>query len=135
MRFSRYYALVIGLLVPVAETVRRWGTWQQFPPSLFDDYLLGVLLLYAAWAAGRDPWRGRLVLAAVWGFACGLGFASFFGQLRRIQLGEPDPAPIPSEWVAVIKGVALALGILALLLTLRGEPQARLSDASEGGRS
>lgn len=40
--FSRYLAIVIGIVTPLAETIRRWSTWREDPPSLFDDYILGA---------------------------------------------------------------------------------------------
>lgn len=123
MRFSRRIAVIFGILLPLAETVRRWGTWQEFPPALFDDYVSGAFLLYGAWRAGRGAHRGECVLAAAWGSFCGLAWASFFGQLHRLQLGEADPAPIPSGWVAAIKGVGFALGLVALVATLRAIPR------------
>ena len=123
MRFSRILAVVLGILVPAAETVRRWGTWQEAPLALFDDYIVAALVLYGAWLAGRDFRRGQCFLAAAWGVACGVGYGSFVGQLERLRLGEPDPAPIPSSWVAAIKGVLFFLAILALIATLRAKPQ------------
>jgi hypothetical protein len=123
MRFGRILAVVFGILAPSAETVRRWHTWREDPPALFDDYLLGAVLLASAWLAGRDARRGQCFLAAAWGFFCGLAFAGFFGQIYRLQHGEPDPAPIPSSWVAVIKGVGFALGIVALSMTLWAKPR------------
>lgn len=54
---------------------------------------------------------------------CGMAYYSFFGQLHNIQIGVPDPAPIPSTWVAAIKGVGLTLGVLALVLSLKKLPQ------------
>jgi hypothetical protein len=114
-------AVVLGVLVPIAETVRRWSTWRDSPLALFDDYVLGALVLYGAWLAGHDFRRGQAFLAAAWGIACGVGYCSFVGQLERLGLGEPDPAPIPSSWVAIIKGVLLALGIIALTATLRAK--------------
>jgi hypothetical protein len=123
MRLSRTLAVVLGILVPIAETVRRWHTWREEPLALFDDYILAALVLYGAWLVGRDFRRGQCFLAAAWGIACGVGYASFFGQLERLRLGEPDPAPIPSSWVAVIKGVLWLLAIVALIGTLRAKPQ------------
>ena len=38
--FSRYLALVLGIVTPVAETIRRWSTWRSDPPALVDDYIL-----------------------------------------------------------------------------------------------
>jgi len=63
---SRYLAIVLGILTPLAETVRRWSTWRENPPALFDDYILGAFLLFGAWRAGKDASRGRPFLAAAW---------------------------------------------------------------------
>lgn len=123
IQFSRRLAVVGGILAPLAETIRRWGTWRQSPPNLFDDYIMGAFLIYGAWRAGKDVRRGQRFLAAAWAFACGLGYYSFFGQLNSLRLGERDPAPIPSEWVAVIKGVAVALAVISLVASLREIPE------------
>jgi len=122
IQFSRRLAIVAGILVPLAETIRRWSTWQQSPASLFDDYIIGAFLLYAAWRTGKDLRSGQRFLAAAWAFACGLGYYSFFGQLNSMRLGQRDPAPISSEWVLVIKGIAVTLAIIALVVSLRPLP-------------
>jgi hypothetical protein len=119
MRFSRVLAVLFGILAPVGETIRRWDTWQEFPPALFDDYLMGALLIWGAWSTRGGYMAGIPVLTAAWGFTCGLGYYSFFEQVRRYLLGEVDPAPIPSGWIVAIKGGGLALAVLALILTLR----------------
>jgi hypothetical protein len=121
--FSRYLAIVLGILTPLAETVRRWSTWRENPPALFDDYVLGALLLYGAWRVGRDVRSGQRFLVAGWAFMCGMAYGSFFEQVHRYRLGISDPAPIPSIWVAVIKGIGLALGIVALVVSLHRLPE------------
>jgi hypothetical protein len=121
--FSRYLAIILGIVTPLAETIRRWSTWRENPPALFDDYVLGAFLLYGAWRVGKDVRSGQRFLAAAWAFMCGMAYLSFFEQVHRYRLGLSDPAPIPSIWVAVIKGVGLALGIVALVLSLRRLPQ------------
>ena len=126
MRFSRYLAIAFGVLAPLGETIRRWSTWREFPPGLFDDYIMGAFLLYGAWRAGRDARGGQRFLAAAWAFTCGLGYYSFFGQLNSMRLHEVDPAPIPSAWVAAIKGVGLSLAIVALVVALRRVPETRV---------
>ena len=45
MKFSRVLATIFGILAPVLETVRRWRTWQEYPPAFFDDYNYGRVLL------------------------------------------------------------------------------------------
>src|SRR5207237_6631679 len=113
--FSRYLAIVLGILTPLAETIRRWSTWRENPPALLDDYILGAFLLYGAWRVRKDARSGQRFLAAAWAYMCGAAYLSFFGQLRQISLGEHDQDPIPSTWVAVIKSAGFALGILGLM--------------------
>lgn len=123
--FSRYLAFVLGILTPLAETVRRWSTWRENPAALFDDYILGAFLIYGAWRVGKDARSGQRFLAAAWAFMCGMAYLSFFGQLHQMSLGAADPAPISSSWVAVIKGVGLALGVVALVVSLRRLPESK----------
>ena len=119
IKFSRWLAIVGGILVPLAETIRRWSTWRQSPANLFDDYLIGAFVLFGAWRTGKDLRSGQRYLAAAWAFACGMGYYSFFGQLERLRLHEADPAPISSAWVLVIKGLLWAAAIVALALSLK----------------
>src|SRR5215510_2774118 len=121
--FSRRLAIIFGILTPLAETVRRWRQLGQLSvwPFWLDDYIIGALLLYGAWRTGKDIRSGRRFLAAAWGFTCGMAYSSFFAQLER--LNEPDPAPIPSIWVAAIKGVGFALAILALVGSLKRQKE------------
>ena len=115
---SRYLATVLGILTPMLETIRRWSTWRENPPALFDDYILGAFLLFGAWRVAKDARRGQRFLAGAWAFMCGMAYNSFFGQLSQNRLGLTDPAPISSTWVAVVKGVGLGIGITCLILSL-----------------
>jgi hypothetical protein len=123
--FSKKLAIVIGIITPLLETIRRWSTWQEFPPAMFDDYFLGGFLLYGVWRVDKNPAEGQPFLAAAWGVALGMVFLSFFGQIQQIRLGEVDPAPVPSEWVAVIKGLGFLFVILGLVSSLRTVPAKR----------
>ncbi len=120
--FSRNLAVFLGIITPLLETIRRWHTWRENPPAFFDDYILGGLLLYGAWRVGKDARNGQKFLATGWAFMCGMAYSSFFSQLERIKSGAIDPAPISSEWVAVIKGVGFALAIIGLITSLRKLP-------------
>ena len=122
--FSRNLAVVIGVLTPLAETIRRWPQLGQLSiwPVWLDDFILGGFLLYGAWRTAKDVRTGRPFLAAAWAFTCGMAYPSFVTQLQHLD--QPDPAPISSELVAVIKGVGLALAILGLLGSLRRLPEA-----------
>jgi hypothetical protein len=63
MRFSRCLAWIFGILLPIAETVRRWATWQEFPPALFDDYSGGAA---AGGGVVRRPRRSARPALALW---------------------------------------------------------------------
>lgn len=120
LKFLRRYAVFIGAFCIVGETVRRWHTWREWPPNFFDDYLIGAFLFYGAWACARDARRGRTWLAAAWGFACGLGYASFFGHLQQALLepSKSDPAPIPHVWLTILIGAGWLSCVAALFFTL-----------------
>jgi hypothetical protein len=106
IQFSRRLAIVLGILTPVAETIRRC-TWHKEPASLFDDYILGAILLYGAWRVGRNVYSGQRFLTAAWAFTCGMAYLSFLGHMARLRAGDVDPAPIASKWVLMIKGVRI----------------------------
>jgi hypothetical protein len=117
--FSRNLAIFIGVITPLLETIRRWSTWQDDPMSFFDDYIIGGLLLYGAWRVGKNAREGQKYLVAGWGFAMGMVYASLNFQLQQLRVGAVDPAPISSEWVAVIKGIGFVLVFLGLVSSLR----------------
>jgi hypothetical protein len=124
LKLIRYLAVFIGAFCILGETVRRWHTWQEWPPSFFDDYLIGAFLFYGAWRSARDERAGRAWFAAAWAFAGGMGYASFFSHLQTVVL-EPartDPAPIPHVWLTALIGAGWLLCVAALFYTLR-EPR------------
>ena len=118
-QFSRRLAIVFGIALPILETIRRFpqlgdpANW----PMWLDDLLLGALLLIGSRLTSGPRYHNARYLAAAWGAACGLGYGSFFSQLQHLHL--PDPAPLSPEWVAIIKGVGLALAVVALIGALK----------------
>lgn len=122
LKFSRGLAIAFGVALPVAETVRRWNNVVYWP-ALLDDWLIGALLLWGAWATrararadARDRSRGWRIMCGAWGFTCGMGYASFFGHLRDIS--QPDVGPFPHVWVTAVIGVGWLLAIAALVATI-----------------
>lgn len=123
MKLSRVLAIMLGILAPVLETVRRWHIWQSDPLALFDDYILGALLLFGAWRVSVNARAGQKYLAAAWGFALGLGYASVDFQLQQVRVGAIDPAPIATEWVAAIKIVGVTLILIGFMTSLKRIPE------------
>jgi hypothetical protein len=116
---SRRLAVALGILLPLGETVRRWGTggpWWAW----VDDYLAGGFLLYGAWRATRNARIGQRFLSAAWAFAAAMGYVSFFSHLEHLY--EPDRGRIPQGLLTLIIGVGWVVVILALVGSLRTLP-------------
>ena len=118
LRISMYVAFVGGILTPILETIRRWHQMSDlhYFISWFDDYLIGGFLFFAAWKTHKMPDSGHKYLIAAWGFATGMIFYSFFGQLQA--LNQPDPSQISSTVVLLIKGIMFSICIVSLILAL-----------------
>ena len=119
LAFSRSLALFVGIITLLSEVARR--RQQMLDPAAvllwIDDILLAAFLLYGASRVARDQQRGRPVLAAAWGFMCGMAFYSFFEQLQ--PLAAPDSPGAAPLWVVAVKGGALLLGIAGMVAALR----------------
>jgi hypothetical protein len=136
--FSRRLAVAAGVLLPALETTRRWREWPG-PVSTwlpwFDDYILGALLLGAAWLsrarAGGSGLRDRLGvrrsawLTAGWAFACGAGFGSTLAQLQYVLnpglRGYEDPSGIAHGWVVLAKATLVSIGLVGLFASMRSD--------------
>jgi hypothetical protein len=120
LAISRRLAIAFGVLTPLAETARRWGSWWDYPAAFVDDFLIGGFLLAGAWATrGRRPAPGLALLAAAWGFACGMAYSSAAAHWFAMRTGVQDPAPIPTQWVFGIKLLGGCIFVVALVLTVR----------------
>jgi hypothetical protein len=118
--FARRLAVIAGVVLPIAETARRWRQLGDVRLlwSWLDDYLIGAFLLYGAWRVGRDAASGQATLAAAWGFALAIAIGSFFSGL----FGEPDPTGASKAVVVPVKAAFLVLAVAALASVLRWRP-------------
>lgn len=116
--FSRRLAIAIGVMLPLAETLRLWGggsiAWG------LDHYLMGALLLCGAWRSRRNDLLGPRYLVAAWAFTCGVGYMNLLKHLERIN--SSGPALIPNAWVAGAVGFGWLLCILGLAASLKAQP-------------
>ena len=117
-RFSQRLAWVAGVVLPVGETLRRWGTWWDDPPAYLDDVLIGACLLAAAVVSRRDSQRGHVTLAGAWGLACGIGFMSLTSNIMTIE--QPDPSGVSGTVAVGVKALMMLIGLAALAGALRG---------------
>jgi len=48
-----------------------------------------------------------------------MGSCPWNGLLQQVRIGAIDPAPISTEWVAVVKGIGLALVLIGFVTSLK----------------
>jgi len=112
-RFEVTAAYATGVLLPLLETARRRTHFEDIP-SYVDDYLVGALLLWGAWAVTSRHTYGPYLLAAAWGVLCGGMWGSFFSQLRATS----DVSGLPNEIVVVVKGAVFLVALIAVSLSI-----------------
>ena len=109
-------AYCLGVALPVLEICRRRTDFSDIP-GYIDDFIVGALLLFAAWSAVRERPYGRTLLVAAWGILCGGLWSSFFGQLY--SSARNDISGLPNMTVICVKLVVYCVAIAALVLSIR----------------
>ena len=114
-----YLAFGGAVLAPLLDTIRWWPhiTDLHYFFNWFDDYIAGMILLWGAWQVWKSHPNAQHRLIAVWGIATGNMIGSFVSQLHNLDWN--DPAPVSSQWVAVVKGVAVLYCYVAMVLAIK----------------
>lgn len=124
MRFEGKAALVVGILLPVLETYRRGlSYWHIEFTTMFEDYLAGLLLLAAAWAAGKRHSSQFALLLTAWAWVTGMMTISFVSQVETTIRGIDVEAQ--NTDVLVVKFLLLAISATALQYSFRRPTEAR----------
>lgn len=119
MRFEVVAAFLLGLLLPVLETVRRgFGHWAVEATTMFEDYLAGAVLLGAGFAAVRGARFAPALLLAAWSGVATMMTFSLIGQLektlRSVDLEPHNPV------VLAFKGLLWLTSATAVVGSFRG---------------
>jgi hypothetical protein len=121
LRTSAKMALILGVLLPIAETIRRAN--QILDPAnffkWFDDYILGFILIVAAYRVLKRKPDAVLYLIAVWGMAVGGHFLSFLGQFEYYKTPTGDPGLFSTTLVAVVKGTILIYMLIGVYWSIK----------------
>lgn len=115
-RFEVVAAYALGIALPVLEVCRRRTNFSDIP-GYIDDFIIGILLLFAAWAVVRERPYGGSLLTAAWGILCGGLWGSLFGQLY--SAASNDVSGLPNTTVVFIKVLIYCIAIIALVLSIR----------------
>lgn len=114
-------ATIMGVFLPLAETVRRSNQIFDLTKffSWFDDYILGVVLLIAAYLVKKKIKDSISFLIAAWGFVSGALFLSFLGQFEYYGTNTGDPGIFPTSFVAIAKGLILGYMLIGLYMGIK----------------
>jgi hypothetical protein len=83
LRFEIVAAFVLGVLLPVLETVRRGiGHWAVEATTMLEDYLAGAVLLVAGVAALRGAKFANALLLAAWSGVASMMTLSLISQVE-----------------------------------------------------
>jgi len=117
MRFEHAAAYGMGIGLPLLEALRRKTAFSTTVFGYVDDFIAGVLLLYAAWATTRRKPSGPVWLLLAWASLAGGLYGSFFGQLERGA--GTDVGGLSNFTVVLIKGVLYAIAIAGAVQSAR----------------
>jgi hypothetical protein len=117
MSFHVVAALLLGILLPLLETVRRgWDHWAVNFTTMFEDYAAGVALLVAAVAVLRRQTWARSWMLISWSGISFMMLISTVSQVERNARGDLEPH---AGWVLAIKLLLLFACAVALAQSVR----------------
>lgn len=121
LKISTKMAIIMGIFLPLAETVRRSNQLFDLARffSWFDDYILGGILLMAVYLVKKRKAYANSCLIAAWGFVSGALFLSFLGQFNYYQTNTSDPGIFSTSFVAIAKGLILAYLLIGLYFSIK----------------
>lgn len=116
-RFEVILAVLLGLLLPILETVRRgWDHWSVNFTTMFEDYAAGVALLGAAFGAWRGTRWASTWMIVVWSGVSFMLVISTVSQVERNWRGDLEPH---GAVVLAVKGLLLLASAFALWRSLQ----------------
>jgi len=121
LKLSMKMAIILGIFLPLAETIRRIHQILIFKDFLLwiDDYLIGTVLLIATFRVYRKKHKSREYLIAAWGITTGGIFLSCLGQVNYIINEIPEKGVFSSGLVMLIKTLILIYVLVGLSLSIK----------------
>lgn len=121
LKISVRMATIMGVFLPLAETVRRSNQLFDLTRFLswFDDYILGATLLIAVYLVKKKINNSISFLIAAWGFVSGALFLSFLGQFEYYRTTTGDPGIFSTSFVAIAKGLILGYMLTGLYMGIK----------------
>lgn len=121
MRFESIAAIVLGVALPVLETIRRgFDHWSVNFTTMFEDYVAGIALLIAALGVWLDTRWGRAWMVISWSGVTFMMLASSVSQVEKQFRADLEPH---SGVVLLIKLLLLLASGYALLRSVQAWPR------------
>jgi hypothetical protein len=121
VRFDVVAAILLGILLPTLETVRRGiDHWSVSFTTMLEDYLAGAALIACAVGALRGARWAPLSLLIVWSGVASMMLLSTVSQIEHHFWGH-DPEP-RSGVVLCAKLLLLLACVVALIQSVRRQP-------------
>ena len=121
LKISLRMATIMGIFLPLAETVRRSNQISDLTKFLswFDDYILGFVLLIAVYLVKKKIDNSISYLIAAWGFVSGALSLSFLGQFNYYITATEDPGIFSTSLVTIAKGLILGYMLIGLHMAVK----------------
>ncbi len=126
LSLNRRVAFAFGVAISLLQAGRSvlWRShWPQSAagwPIFLDAYVVGALLVSGSIVARRNEIAGRLIMAAGWGFSCGILYRSFFGHLE-----DPNRQSGHEILILACKAALLVVSAVGLLLAVSHKREER----------
>ena len=116
LQVSTKMAVIMGIFLPLAETVRRSNQLLDISEffSWFDDYILGGVLLAAAYMVYKNRNNAVAYLIAAWGIASGALLLSFLSQFSYYKTPSGDPGIFSTTFVLAAKSIIFIYILIGL---------------------
>ena len=111
----RIWAILLALSLMIGELWRSWGAGRPLA-FVFDDQIMGAMLIAAAILLSKDTTRRRAFFAAAWGVNAGMLYGSFFGKVFAPQ--ETNAGNWDLGILTILVGVAFASSVIGMILSI-----------------
>lgn len=115
IKLNAYYSILLGSLVGITETCRRFGDFGYWSRWM-DDYLIALMLIIPAILVLRGKRKWIVVIIAGYGFSGGLLYGSFFS--KYLDPSNIQQSNIESGLLIKLIGLGLLASIFGLVWTI-----------------
>lgn len=122
MKAVYYFNFVLAFVFLAGETARRGISYFSInATTMLEDYVAGLLLLFAALAWGRQAKGATIIMAASWSYVAGGMFVPFFAHLEawvRDETMRSDHIHTDIN-VVILKAIVWAISVACCLVSLK----------------